>query len=221
MDDSGIKKITNFLDAIIKNKEMWIMIIAFAVVIMLVYFIRRLSVEHAWTIAIVVGGIADMLILLVGELVIATETSISIGVMIIMSLLSIAIVYVLHFMILSVDYSRTEFVQFEDDEYYYYVKAVPKINVVAPEKTVKKINKEEVGEETQLIDADESRRRNAKAERPRKTNKGEKPVKKDSDRPSAKKRAPKAKSSKVPGNTEHLLLTQSLEKELNLDKKKK
>lgn len=26
----------------------------------------------------------------------------------------------------SVDYSRTENVQFEDDEYYYYVKAVPK-----------------------------------------------------------------------------------------------
>ena len=30
--------------------------------------------------------------------------------------------------------------QFEDDEYYYYVKAVPKIVVSAPEKTVKKIN---------------------------------------------------------------------------------
>ena len=30
--------------------------------------------------------------------------------------------------------------QFEDDEYYYYVKAVPKMTVAAPEKTVKKIN---------------------------------------------------------------------------------
>ena len=46
----------------------------------------------------------------------------------------------LEFMIFSVDYSRTQRMQFEDDEYYYYVKAVPKIVVSAPEKTVKKIN---------------------------------------------------------------------------------
>ena len=38
------------------------------------------------------------------------------------------------------DYSRTEKVQFEDDEYYYYVKAVPKMTVAAPAKTVKRIN---------------------------------------------------------------------------------
>ena len=81
-----------------------------------------------------------MLILLISELVIDTETSISIGVMIVMSILSIAIVYVLHFMILSVDYSRTEYVQFEDDEYYYYVKAVPKINVTTQNVKVKRIN---------------------------------------------------------------------------------
>ena len=39
----------------------------------------------------------------------------------------------------NLDYSRTEKVQFEDDEYYYYVKAVPKMTVSAPEKKVKKI----------------------------------------------------------------------------------
>ena len=38
------------------------------------------------------------------------------------------------------DYSRTEKVQFEDDDYYYYVKAVPKMTVAAQTKTVKKIN---------------------------------------------------------------------------------
>lgn len=39
----------------------------------------------------------------------------------------------------NLDYSRTEKVQFEDDEYYYYVKAVPKMTVATPEKKVKKI----------------------------------------------------------------------------------
>ncbi len=139
-DDSGIQKITNFLDGVLKNKEMWLMIIAFAAVIMVVYFIRRLSIDYAWTIAIIVGGLTDMLVLLISELVIDTNSSISLGVMVIMSLLSIGIVYLLHFMILSVDYTRTEHVQFEDDEYYYYVKAVPKINVTTQNVKVKRIN---------------------------------------------------------------------------------
>ena len=39
-----------------------------------------------------------------------------------------------------VDYSRIEVVQFEDDEYYYYVKAVPKIRITKQDLNVKKIN---------------------------------------------------------------------------------
>ena len=43
-------------------------------------------------------------------------------------------------MIFSVDYTRTEYTQFEDDDYYYYVKAVPKMNIAAPDVKVQKIN---------------------------------------------------------------------------------
>ena len=41
---------------------------------------------------------------------------------------------------LSVDYSRVEHTQFEDDEYYYYVRAVPKAFVSVEDKQVKHIN---------------------------------------------------------------------------------
>lgn len=47
---------------------------------------------------------------------------------------------VIQFFAFNVDYGRTEKVQFEDDEYYYYVKAVPKVTVATPERKVKKIN---------------------------------------------------------------------------------
>lgn len=40
----------------------------------------------------------------------------------------------------AVDYSRKEYIQFEDDDYYYYVKAVPKMNIAAPDVKVQKIN---------------------------------------------------------------------------------
>lgn len=46
----------------------------------------------------------------------------------------------LQFMKCAVDYSRKEYVQFEDDDYYYYVKAIPKISVSGAEKNVVKVN---------------------------------------------------------------------------------
>ena len=46
--------------------------------------------------------------------------------MILGNLVAIAIGFVMEFIFMDLDYSRTERVQFEDDDYYYFVKAVPK-----------------------------------------------------------------------------------------------
>ena len=53
---------------------------------------------------------------------------------------SMVIAGIYNFLIFSVDYSRTEYTQFEDDDYYYYVKAVPKITISTPDVKVQKIN---------------------------------------------------------------------------------
>jgi mannitol-specific phosphotransferase system IIBC component len=55
-------------------------------------------------------------------------------------IVSTLVAYILHFSILSLNYSHTEYTQFEDDDYYYYVKAVPKVKVTAQEVNVKRIN---------------------------------------------------------------------------------
>ena len=47
------------------------------------------------------------------------------------------------------DYSRTETVQFEDDEYYYYVKAVPKVKVSEQNVKVQKISGQTVRSEAE------------------------------------------------------------------------
>ena len=54
--------------------------------------------------------------------------------------LSVIIAVVAQFFKTVVDYSRVENTQFEDEEYYYYVKAVPKIFMTKQQKNVKKIN---------------------------------------------------------------------------------
>ena len=79
-----------------------------------------------------------MVLLLIGDLF--YEINVSVGTVLLGSLLAIVVAKVIEFFRFCVDYSRTEKVQFEDDEYYYYVKAVPKMTVSVPTKTVKKIN---------------------------------------------------------------------------------
>ena len=129
----------SIIGGIIGNKTMIVMIAAFAVTLVLVYIIRRASVDHSWKIAIAVGSIALIITLLIGTL--AAETEISIPGVILGTIISAALMLVVEFFAFNLDYNRTEKVQFEDDEYYYYVKAVPKVTVSTPERKVKKINR--------------------------------------------------------------------------------
>jgi len=133
-----IDKFRLVVDGIAKNKAMFVTILAFTMMIIIVYLIRRLSIEHAWTIAIIAGGITGAIVILVADLVL--DTKISIAATMIGSFISIGIAIVIKFFAFNVDYSRIEKVQFEDDEYYYYVKAIPKITVSRPQKQVHKIN---------------------------------------------------------------------------------
>lgn len=131
-------KLRLLIDGILNNRAMLVMITAFAITVIVVYLIRRMSVDYSWTIAIIAGAMINMLILLLGDLL--YDTNISVAGVIIGAVVAVIAGKLIEFFGLCLDYSRTEKVQFEDDEYYYYVKAVPKMSVAAPTKTVKKIN---------------------------------------------------------------------------------
>ena len=136
--DGAVEKLRFIIDnGLMSNKTMFIAVAGFAVTVIAVYVIRRMSIDYAWTIAIVTGTLLNILIQLFGDLLYSTNISI-IG-LLLGSIVSVLLVKILEFFVFNVDYSRTELVQFEDDEYYYYVKAVPKNTVAAPEKRVKTI----------------------------------------------------------------------------------
>lgn len=136
--EEATAKLRLMIDGILNNKAMLVMVTAFAITVIVVYLVRRMSMDYSWTIAIIVGSMIDMVILLVGDLL--YDTNLSVLGMFIGMLVAIAAGKAIEFFRICLDYSRTEKVQFEDDEYYYYVKAIPKMNVTAATKTVKKIN---------------------------------------------------------------------------------
>lgn len=126
------------MDGLISNKQMLLTMIVFSVVIILVYTVRKLKVDYAFNMAILAGTIVSILLFLIIDL--QLDISEKILSMVLGTLVSAGIVFIIQFFRLNLDYSRVENLQFEDDDYYYYVKAVPKINVTTPEVNVKRIN---------------------------------------------------------------------------------
>ena len=136
--EEATAKLRLLIDGMLGNKEMLVTIAAFAITVIVVYLIRRMSVDHSWTIAMVAGVMIEVMILLVGDLM--YDTNLSIVSALLGAVVTLIACKIIEFFRFCLDYSRTEKVQFEDDEYYYYVKAVPKMTVAAPTNTVKKIN---------------------------------------------------------------------------------
>jgi len=129
-----VQRYIHFIDNFIGNKTMLVTIIAFAITIIAVYIIRRLSVEYAWAIAIGVGIVVQIVTVLIGAFMFRLNFSVTsfIFSVLICALLS----YAAEFFLFALDYTHTEYTQFEDDEYYYYVKVVPKIVVTVAQPKV-------------------------------------------------------------------------------------
>ncbi len=189
-------QISTYVKQVFQNKEMWIMVVSCIISFLIVYTIRRQSVNHAWKIAAVSGAVANIVVVTAGDM--ALGIKVSYIPLVIGGIAAIAAGLVLELFFFAVDYSKSENLQYEDDEYYYYVKAVPKLSVSTPEKTVKRINERR---ETEIIDTAEVRKRNAK----RQNAKTDSSVKKSS---SGKKHSME--------EVDKLLLTKSLKRDLNL-----
>ena len=116
------------------NELMWVMMAAFAAAILFVFIIRNLSVDYAWSIAIVVGVITQLVVIFIGDF--NFNLPIAIGQMVVGIVISVLLALVYQFFVFAVDYTRTEYLQYE---YHYYVKAVPKIAVSTPDVKVHRI----------------------------------------------------------------------------------
>lgn len=123
-DETLVTRLRMVIDGMVANKDMIVVIIVFGIIVMTVYLIRRLSIDYSWKYASIAGGILTAIIMTICELILGMGYSV-IGILI-GSLLAVAVGFLLDFLALDLDYRGTENLQFEDDDYYYYVKAIPK-----------------------------------------------------------------------------------------------
>ena len=119
-----VERLTVLLGGIVSDSSIVINILALAGVVIIVYAVRRLGFDFAFEAAIIVGAAVYVFFILLGNVVVQTTfdtVSTVIG-----AVAAVLVALILNFFFLSLDYRRTEKVEFEDDEYYYYVKAIPK-----------------------------------------------------------------------------------------------
>ncbi len=135
--DNPLVMYMEVIDKLIKNPAMYLTMFLYAVVIVAVYFVRRLNMDYAFEISIGVGTGIMILGYIIGTL--KYDMGVSLAGVIISSLISAALVYLFLFAYRVLRYAAAENVQFEDDDYYYYVRAVPKLKADMPKRTVKKV----------------------------------------------------------------------------------
>lgn len=119
---SGFKTV---IDNVLNNDSMLVMIVALAVMAVLINVIRRFSFDYSWYVALAIGTILGLIVVIIGSS--AMDADLGIGGAIISTLFSAIIAFAIILFIRNIDYSSAEYVSFEDDEYVYYVKAIPRI----------------------------------------------------------------------------------------------
>lgn len=129
------------IDSLFANKQMFLTIAVFAAVILVIYLVRKFKFDFVFEVALVCGVVVNIIGFLIVDL--RLDISGQIGKMVLGTIGSAVLVYIIYMFRQLLDYSAAENVQFEDDNYYYFVKAVPKMDVTVPQFHVKRINSPE------------------------------------------------------------------------------
>lgn len=140
------------MNEFITNKEMYMYIILLVAVTVLIYAIRTRKFDYSNEVAVIAGPIVSIVVFILASMVL--EINVPIAALILWSIAGAFVGYISAGFIKVLDYSSVENVQFEDDDYYYYVKAVPKLKVAASDNRVKNITKNSDVENEEDLDED-------------------------------------------------------------------
>ncbi len=139
-DESSAASASSVISFVVSNllldQEMYLYLIGFAAAAIVTFCICKLPVRQSHLIAAAIGIVTQIAIIGGGEVMMGNQaqlTNILIG-----CIVSFLILMIICFFTHSLNYKRMERVQFEDDDYYYYVTAIPKSFALKKNKTARK-----------------------------------------------------------------------------------
>lgn len=129
---------------IFSNREMYLTIAIFAVALITVYLIRNMEFDYAFEVSILAGALLNLILFLIANVLF--DIHYQIPFLLLQTVICTLLAEAARFFKVFLNYSAVEHLQFEDDEYYYYVKAVPKVSIPKAEVKVKRFNAHLFGE---------------------------------------------------------------------------
>ncbi len=124
--ENEIEAFKQLSEVLIHNKEMYVAMMIFAITVAVTAVLAKFSYDYAIYIAIAAGTVVNILASIFAGYIMSND--IDMGTVVFGSLVGIIFAAAVRFGQGILDYQHTERVQFEDDDYFYYVKAVPKID---------------------------------------------------------------------------------------------
>ena len=107
-----------------RDGQLWVLVLASAAAALIVSSVRKLDIDYAETVSLGIGCGAYLIILLGGGVFVGSFAPVP--VILFGAIGAGAIVWLLSVFVYQPDYAGSQRLKFEDDEYYYFVRAVPK-----------------------------------------------------------------------------------------------
>lgn len=112
------------LEAVVEDKSITITLVAIGISYVVATFIKNTSMNESWKASIMTGTGMNLVIMIIGGIIVSAKipfASLFIG-----SVIGVILGLVVEIFVHNVNYRGMEQLRFEDDEYFYFVKAIPK-----------------------------------------------------------------------------------------------
>lgn len=153
-DATEMTRATVYLNGLFNYKELFSSTLIVILVFMVVFYLRKLNVNHARDMAAAVGAGLYIVAMLIVRMLLNTITFTSLRIVLIGTVVSLILALMAEKFITPLDFSRSELLEFEDEEYRYYVKAVPKVMLDKEIVHVTRISSRKDGEEAEREETD-------------------------------------------------------------------
>ena len=138
-DTNEIGKISMILSGIFNYREMWYTLFCAFIAFFVVYYLKKININRSNEMAIAVGSGIYLISMLLFSLILQDLTSQNLIWLVLGTVISCIAALVVTYFSVPLDYKRTELLEFEDEEYKYYVRAVPKSSISKESVRIKRI----------------------------------------------------------------------------------
>ena len=136
-DTNPFSSLKYLIDYMASNRLLLVALIVYIATFLVIYLLRKSNFRYSPQIAILTGCIVLYTLEMISNIIWQLELDLLMTSLLV--ILTMVIAYIVQFFRLSLDYHGTRKLQFEDDEYFYYVTAIPKYNVAVAQNEVTKI----------------------------------------------------------------------------------